>query len=104
MGLVAISYFELHVPHARSLKDKRKVVKSLVDRVHRRYRVSIAETDHQDLHQLAGLTLATVGKSDRELERQLDELRSVIESDPEAVISIWQPDIVDVLANPGDAW
>jgi hypothetical protein len=98
MGLVAISYFELHIPHARSLKDKRKVVKSLIDRVHHRYRVSIAETEHHELHQRAGLTLASVGRSDRELERQLDDLRAAIESDPEAVISSWQPEILDLLA------
>ncbi|HVS12751.1 MAG TPA: DUF503 domain-containing protein [Thermoanaerobaculia bacterium] len=97
MGLVAISYFELHIPHARSLKDKRKIVKSLIDRVHRRFRVSIAETDHHELHQRAGLTLASVGRSDHELERQLAALREAIELDPEAVLSHWQPDIVDLV-------
>ena len=33
--LIGISVFELHLPHARSLKEKRKVVKGLIDRIHR---------------------------------------------------------------------
>ena len=96
MGLVAIAHFELHIPHARSLKDKRKVVRSLVDRVHRKYRISIAETEHHDRHQLAGLTLASVGNSDRELERQLDDLRSSIELDSGALLTSWETETVEL--------
>ena len=49
--IVGISVFELHLPSSRSLKDKRRVVKSLVERIHQRFRVSVAETGFHDLHQ-----------------------------------------------------
>ncbi|MGB6993115.1 MAG: DUF503 domain-containing protein, partial [Thermoanaerobaculia bacterium] len=58
--IVAVSVFELHIPAGRSLKDKRRVVKALKDRIYRRYRVSIAETDHHDLHQRAEIAIAAV--------------------------------------------
>ncbi len=65
---VGISSFELHLPESRSLKDKRRVVKSLVERIHQRYRVSIAETDFHDLHQRAEISLAAVANGEGELE------------------------------------
>ena len=58
--IVGISVFELHLPTSRSLKDKRRVVKSLIERVHQRYRLSIAETDFHDLHQRAEIAIAAV--------------------------------------------
>ena len=57
---VGVIRLELHIPGARSLKDKRRAVKSLVDRMHHRYRVSVAETDLQDLSRRAELGLAVV--------------------------------------------
>ena len=45
--VVAIAVAELHIPAARGLKEKRKVVKSLIDRLTHRYRISIAETVRQ---------------------------------------------------------
>ena len=55
---VGIAVLDLHLPHARDLKSKRRVVKGLVDRLHARYRLSIAETSNQDLHQRAELGVA----------------------------------------------
>src|SRR3989442_14298149 len=52
--------WELHLAACQSLKDKRQILKSLKDRLHRRFNVSAAETDHQDLWQRAELTAAVV--------------------------------------------
>ena len=64
--VVGISVFELHVPGSRGLKEKRKVVKSLLDRIHQRYRVSVTETDLHDLHQRAEIGLALVTRTEEE--------------------------------------
>ena len=56
--VVAIAVLELHLPGSRSLKDKRRVVKSLIDRMHARFRVSVAETEYHDLHQRAEIGIA----------------------------------------------
>ena len=50
---------------ARSLKDKRRVVKGLKDRLRGKFNVSIAEVDHQDAHRRAELGAAMVGTDRR---------------------------------------
>ena len=93
--VVAISVFELHMPHARSLKEKRRVVKSLTERVHRRHRVSVAETDYHDLHQRAEIGIAAVHASRRQLERQMDAIRSLVDELPDAELLSWQPQFLE---------
>jgi len=91
---VAISSFELHLPSARSLKDKRRVVKSVVERIHSRYRVSVAETDYHDLHQRAEISLAVVATAEAELERMLDDVHRLVDALPEAFLTRWEPQIL----------
>jgi hypothetical protein len=94
--IVGISVFELHLPSSRSLKDKRRVVKSLIDRVHQRYRVSIAETDFHDLHQRAEIAIAAVAAGgEREMEKLMDEVRNLVESEPEAYLTRWEPQMLE---------
>jgi len=52
---VAVASVELHFPGARSLKDKRQDLRSLLDRLRHRFTVLVIESDHQDLHQRAGI-------------------------------------------------
>jgi len=91
---VGISSFELHLPTSRSLKDKRRVVKSLVERIHQRFRVSIAETDFHDLHQRAEIGLAVVANGEPELQRLLDEVRGMVDTVPEVFLTRWDPQIL----------
>lgn len=94
--VVGISVFELHLPSSRSLKDKRRVVKSLIDRVHQRYRVSIAETGFHDLHQRAEIGMAVVvAGGEREMENLMNEVRNLVESDPEIYLTVWEPQILE---------
>ena len=46
---------------SHSLKDKRRVLKSLKDQIGNRFNVSVAETDYQDVWQTAELGIAAVG-------------------------------------------
>lgn len=57
---VAVARVELHLPGARSLKDKRQDVRSLVERLRHRLTVLVVETDHQDLHQRAALAVSAL--------------------------------------------
>jgi hypothetical protein len=58
--VVGVCTIRLRLIENRSLKGKRRVVKTIVDRVRARFNVSIAEVDHQDLWQSAGLGVAVV--------------------------------------------
>ena len=93
--VVAIAVLELHIPAARSLKDKRRVVKSLIERMHSRFRVSVAETDFHDLHQRAEIGVAAVGRSERELEHLMNELRRLADDEVEAFVARWEPQFLE---------
>jgi uncharacterized protein YlxP (DUF503 family) len=93
--IVAIAALELHLPAARSLKDKRRVVKSLIERMHARFRVSVAETDFHDLHQRAEIGVAAVGRSERELEQLMNELRRLADEEVEAFVARWEPQYLE---------
>lgn len=92
---VAIVCCELHLPYSGSLKHKRRVVRSLVERLHQRYRISVAETGSQDLLQRAELGLAAVAGDERELRRLMDELRRLIDDEEEAVLLGWEPEFLE---------
>src|SRR5256885_10912708 len=71
-GYVGILSVELHFPEAGSLKGKRKYVKSAKAQLQQRFGASVAEVDHHELWQRAGLTVACVARGHRELEELLD--------------------------------
>lgn len=78
---------EFHVPHAHSLKDKRKVVKSIVDTARHRYRVAAAEVDHQETWQRAGLGFAVVASSSQHATDVIDQVESFVWSNPDIEIT-----------------
>ena len=63
--IVGVVTWELHINGCQSLKDKRRVLKSLKDRLHKQYNVSVAETDHYDRWQLAELSCCVVSNDRR---------------------------------------
>ncbi|MDH3456396.1 MAG: DUF503 domain-containing protein [Gemmatimonadota bacterium] len=69
--IVGIVTWELHVSGCRSLKDKRRILKSLKDRLHQRFNVSVAETAYQDTWQRAELTCGVVATDRRHAESVL---------------------------------
>lgn len=68
IGLLTL---ELHFPGARSLKDKRQVLRSLETRVRNRFNVSIAEVEHQDLWQRSRIAVVAVNTDRTHLETTL---------------------------------
>ena len=70
---------ELHFPDAQSLKSKRMVVKSIKDRLRRKFNVSVAETGYLDLWQRAELSVVTVSGTRSVLESQLEAVERDVE-------------------------
>ncbi len=71
---VGLLVLELYLPGSASLKDKRRVVRSLLEGTRARHNVATAEVDHQDLLQRAQLAFASVAGSDAPLERLFDRI------------------------------
>jgi hypothetical protein len=75
--LVALLSVALHIPEARSLKDKRMVLRSVKDRL-KKFNVAVAEVEHQDLWQRTELGIVTVATAselvDRTFASVIDEI------------------------------
>ena len=91
---VGIVRVELHVPASASLKDKRAVVRALKDRIRSRTSAAVAEVDFQDLWQRCALGVAVVSGEASQVAEQLQDVRSIIESRPDAVVLDWQEQLV----------
>jgi len=76
----------LTVPGARSLKTKRRAVRSIKDRVRGRYNVSIAEVDAQDYWQTAMLAVCAVGTDRAYVEGLLDQVLNLIRQRRDVVL------------------
>ncbi|HUK53325.1 MAG TPA: DUF503 domain-containing protein [Candidatus Binatia bacterium] len=73
IGLLTL---EIYIPDARSLKDKRQVLRSLKDRLRGRYNVAIAELDHQETWQRALVGVVTISSDPLHLEQALQKVES----------------------------
>jgi uncharacterized protein YlxP (DUF503 family) len=72
--VIGILQFELFIHGAESIKDKRRVVSSLKDRLHREHQVSVAEVGLLDSRSVARLGLAMVGTDGRYVGQALDRI------------------------------
>jgi uncharacterized protein YlxP (DUF503 family) len=78
--VIAYSVFDLNLPGCRGLKDKRMVLRSLKSRIRNRFEVSVAETNHQDRHQRAELSVAVIGPDQPPLDALLQEILGFVET------------------------
>jgi uncharacterized protein YlxP (DUF503 family) len=76
--VVALLSIECHLPVARSLKDKRMVLQGVKGRL-RNLNVSVAEVEHQDLWQRAGVAVVTVAANEALAEKALNAVLDDIE-------------------------
>lgn len=60
---VALCTLTLRLPENGSLKGKRQVLKSIQQRLHNRFNVSVAEVAHNDAWQLAGVAICAVSNN-----------------------------------------
>lgn len=84
---VASVRFELHIPSARSLKEKRAVVKPIVEGLRQRCHVAAAEVDHHDLWQRCSIGVAAVSGEVSQVEQLLDAAERFVWSFPEIEVS-----------------
>ena len=78
--IVAAARITLLIPDNNSLKGKRQVVRSLIEKVRLRFGVAIAEVDSHDLWQRAELGLAVVGNDEKVLSQTVDRVLHFMEN------------------------
>ena len=76
--LVAIGTFDLHFPELHSLKEKRQVLRCLIDRVRAKFNASISEVEDHDLWQKGTLGVALVSNDQAILQRMGQKIDDII--------------------------
>jgi hypothetical protein len=84
--VVGIVTWDLHLAGCQSLKDKRQILKSLKDRLHDRFNVSVAETDHHDKWQRAELSLCVLATDRTHAQDVLNSADRFVGDHPQARI------------------
>jgi uncharacterized protein len=74
--------FELRIPESRSLKAKRAAVRPIIDGLRHKFRVSVAEVDHQDTWQRAAVAVAAVAATDGHLREVLATVERFVDGAP----------------------
>ncbi len=91
---VGVLQIEVTVPDAMSLKDKRRVVRSLKDRIAHRHNVSIAEVGALDEHRRAIIGMAMVSNDSRYVEGALSKLVDFVRMVPQVSIIDYRIDLL----------
>jgi uncharacterized protein YlxP (DUF503 family) len=84
---VGVLRLTFHVPSARSLKEKRRVVQKFRDRIRARFDVSIAEVGAQDLHQRAVFGVCVVSSDAAVCDSVLEQVARAAETVGDAVLT-----------------
>lgn len=90
----------LRLPENESLKGKRRVVKSLVARLHNKFNVAVAEVDDQDRWQMASLGITCVTTSDSHAHQMMSSVVAFIRRErPDAELVDYRTEVVHALGD-----
>ena len=89
--LVATCVIKLELEGVYSLKDKRRIIKSILARLPQNFNVAVAEVEAQDVWQTAVIGLVTVGTDAGYLHGLLEKAVAwIAEARPDAPISDYE--------------
>ena len=69
---------EILIPGVRSLKEKRKVIRSLKDKIKNKFNVSIAEVDYSEKWQRSMIGVVQVGNDMKYIEKNLNSIYQLL--------------------------
>ncbi len=84
--MVGICVLEMHILEANSLKDKRKIIKSITQRIRQRFNASVHENNYHDNWHKAELEIAVAAQNRSSAEKVLQEIIKFAEIDGRAEI------------------
>ena len=77
----------MSIPEARSLKDKRSVLRSLKDRMMNKMNVSVAEVGRQDEWKFCELAVVTVAAESKVVQSRISDGEKILRSNPRIVLT-----------------
>jgi uncharacterized protein YlxP (DUF503 family) len=91
VGVLEVTFL---IPGSHSLKDRRRVVRSIKDRARHRFGAAIAEVGDLDLWQRATLGVAVVGNEHHFVEGSLQEILRFLRGTPDAQLIDHRLDVI----------
>ncbi|MBU3187006.1 DUF503 domain-containing protein [Clostridium estertheticum] len=87
----------LRASWSHSLKEKRMVVKSLIQKLKNKFNISVSEVDEQDIHQTIVIGIAAICGSSSQLDSTMEHIITFIENNTDAeIINIQNENIVSL--------
>lgn len=93
---VGVATLEVHIPEARSLKEKRAATRRLVDRIRSRHQVLVMEADGQDLYQRATFAIGALSTDGVDLEARFQRVERTIHETWAGHILTWDVEIIQL--------
>lgn len=84
--VVAISTVELNIPECNSLKDKRRILKSLIHNIKNKFNVSVAEVANHEKWQRSTIGVSSVGNTKTFVNSEISKIINFIESNHNVII------------------
>jgi len=91
---IGVARLGLHIPEARSLKEKRSQTRSLVEKLRNRHQVMVVEIDHQNLHQRAEYAICAVSTDVVDVEARLQRVLDTIDRTWSGHVLSWDVEVI----------
>ncbi len=88
--VIGVVQAKLLIRESRSLKDKRRVIKSLKDRLSHRFNISVAEVGANEAYQQAIIGVAMVSNDHQHVQAALNQVVGFMQNDPRAELTDYQ--------------
>ena len=85
----------LRASWVHSLKEKRMIVKSIVQRLKNKFNISVAEVEEQDIHQTIVIGISGICGTSAQVDSTMENVISFIECNTDAeIVDIQKEDII----------
>ena len=84
--VVGIARIVLGIPGAQSLKDKRSVVRRVIDRTRAKFNAAVAEVGDNDVHRRAVIGVSVVSNDRRHVNEMLDTILAFVSGASDALV------------------
>lgn len=79
--MITACQIEIYIYDSNCLKDKRRILKSIIDKLKNKYNISIAEVEYNDKWNRSIITFAAVSNSNHHLEKIINNVLKSFEND-----------------------
>lgn len=91
--LIGLINFDLYLPMVSSLKEKRSIIKSLIEKSRNKFNLAVSETDDNDLWKNANISAVTVSNERKYIDSLFSKYVNFIDENTEVVLRDYKIEI-----------